>query len=250
MNNFPFLLKDKYILVTGASSGIGRAISILISKMGANVILTGRNFIKLNETFSAMKCANHLIFPADLSNNNDVVDLVNKVPHIDGLVHNAGIGIRVLCKDIREHDINEVFKINFQAPLLLQSLLLSNKKINNNSSIVFIASRAAEFPSIGNALYSASKGAIISYAKCLALELAIRKIRVNCILPAMVQTDFIEKSGIDQEIMDNLNRSYPLKRCGQPIDIANLCLYLLSDASSWMTGSCINISGGGEGILC
>jgi len=107
-----------------------------------------------------------------------------------------------------------------------------------------IASCAANFPSIGNAIYSASKGAIISYAKCLALELAPRMIRVNCICPTMVWTNLILEGGVDKEQLKEEEFKYPLKRYGKPEDIANLTLYLLSEASSWMTGSVIDITGG------
>ena len=118
------------------------------------------------------------------------------------------------------------------------------------SSIVFIASRAPFAPAIGNGIYSASKGALIAYAKVLGLELANKLIRVNCICPAMVWTELIqrdaEKTGVDYH---EAEKSYPLKRYGKPEDIANLAVYLLSDASSWMTGSCIDITGGGEFTL-
>ena len=128
----------------------------------------------------------------------------------------------------------------------MQSSLLQINKITIKASVVFLASRAADSPSIGNALYSASKGAIISYAKCLALELAPRLIRVNCICPAMVWTDLILKGGLTKEDLEQEQLKYPLKRYGEPDDVANLAIYLLSDASSWMTGSCIDLTGGGE----
>ena len=136
--------------------------------------------------------------------------------------------------------------VNFKAPVLLQTALLSAKKVNKSASVVFVASRAANAPSIGNALYSASKGAIISYAKCLTLELAPRGIRVNCICPAMVWTDLIYKGGLTKEDLEKEQLKYPLKRYGHPDDVANLAIYLLSDAASWMTGSCIDLTGGGE----
>ena len=138
---------------------------------------------------------------------------------------------------------------NVEAPILFQTAILSKRKINKAASIVYVASRAANAPSVGNAAYSASKGAIISYAKCLALELAPRLIRVNCICPGMVWTELILKDGVDKEQLEQSQLTYPLKRFGQPEDIANLAIYLLSDASSWMTGSSLDISGGGEGIL-
>ena len=137
-------------------------------------------------------------------------------------------------------------EVNFKAPVMLQAELLRQKKINKSASIVFVASIASWSPSFGNSIYSASKGAIISYANCLALELAPRKIRVNCISPAMVWTDLIIQEGVDEEQLKEDESKYPLKRYGSPDDIANLAVYMLSDASSWMTGSNVNITGGGK----
>lgn len=143
-------------------------------------------------------------------------------------------------------DIDHIMKPNLEAPVLLQAAILAKKKINKAASIVYIASRAANAPTVGNAIYSASKGAIISYAKCLALELAPRQIRVNCICPAMVWTDLVLQDGVTREDLQEDEKRYPLKRYGTPEDIANLAIYLLSDASGWMTGSNIKISGGGN----
>ena len=161
-------------------------------------------------------------------------------------MHCAGIGQRVLCKVATEQDVDSVMNINYKAPVLLQTELLKQKKINKGASIVFIASISSWSPSIGNAFYSASKGAIISYANCLALELAPRKVRVNCISPAMVWTDLVLQEGVDEEQLKQDEQKYPLKRYGTPEDIANLAIYMLSDASSWMTGSNVKISGGGN----
>lgn len=177
----PFSLMGKTILVTGASSGIGRAIAVTCAKMGASVVITARNERRLNETLNLMPEGEHQVIKADLTKQEDIESLVSSLPKLDGLVQCAGVGDRVLCKNISRDDIHRVFIPNVEAPILLQSAILSNKKINKAASIVFIASRAVDAPSIGNATYSASKGAIISYAKCLALELAPRLIRVNCI---------------------------------------------------------------------
>lgn len=245
----PFSLVGKTILVTGASSGIGRAIAVTCAKMGASVIITARNEQRLSETLNMMPKGEHLVIRADLTKQEDRDALVSALPKLDGLVQCAGVGNRVLCKNISRDDINRVFMPNVEAPILLQTAILSSKKINKSASIVFVASRAYDAPSIGNATYSASKGAIISYAKCLALELAPRLIRVNCICPGMVWTDLIIKGGVDEEQLKQSQLTYPLKRFGQPEDVANLAIYLLSDASSWMTGSSLDISGGGEGLL-
>lgn len=242
----PFTLEGKTILVTGASSGIGRGIAIACSKMGASVIVNGRNEQRLSETMSEMEGDDNLSLAADLSDNVELAEMVAKLPKLDGIVHCAGIGQRVLCKQLQESDLDNMMNVNFKAPVMLQTEILKQKKINKSASIVFIASIACDSPTIGNAMYSASKGAIISYANCLALELAPRLIRVNCILPAMIWTDLIFKGGITEEELREDEKKYPLKRYGKPEDIANLSIYLLSDASSWMSGSSIRITGGGK----
>ena len=178
--------------------------------------------------------------------NAHISSLTEQVPPLDGIVHSAGIGHRLPCKMITGKDVDEVLGVNFKSAVLLQAELLRGKKIKKSSSIVFIASRAAASPSVGNALYSASKGAIISYAKCLSLELAPRQVRVNCICPAMVWTDLILQGGLTREDLEKEQQKYPLKRYGRPEDISGLAVYLLSDVSSWMTGSCVDITGGGE----
>lgn len=241
----PFTLEGKTILVTGASSGIGRGIAIACSKMGATVIINGRNEQRLAETMTEMQGEENLSLAADLSDSKSLTEMVSRLPKLDGIVHCAGIGQRVLCKQLQEADLDTMMDVNFKAPVMLQTEILKHKKINKGASIVFIASIASDSPSIGNAIYSASKGAIISYANCLALELAPRQIRVNCILPAMIWTDLILKGGITEEELKEDEKKYPLKRYGKPEDIANLSIYLLSNAAAWMTGSSIKITGGG-----
>lgn len=242
----PFSLEGKTILVTGASSGIGRGIAVTCSRMGATVIINGRNKERLQETLSQMEGEGHIVAIGDLTKSTSLIEMVDKLPKLDGVVQCAGIGQRKPCKDLHFEDVNQVMDVNFKAPVMLQAELLRQKRINKGASIVFVASIASWSPSFGNSVYSASKGAIISYANCLALELASRKIRVNCISPAMVWTDLILADGIDEEQLKEDEQKYPLKRYGQPEDIANLAVYMLSDASSWMTGSNVKISGGGK----
>lgn len=246
MNYNPFSLEGKTILVTGASSGIGRGIAIVCSKMGAAVIVNGRNMAKLQETISLMEGDRNTIVAGDLTNKTSLTEIVENLPKLDGIVHCVGIGQRMPCKDLTENDVVQVMDVNFKAPVLLQAEILRQKKINKGASIVFIASIASWSPSIGNSMYSASKGAIISYANCLSLELAPRNIRVNCISPAMVWTDLIQNEAVDEEQLKEDEKRYPLKRYGKPEDIANLAVYMLSDASTWMTGSNVKISGGGK----
>jgi len=239
----PFSLKNKSVLVTGASSGIGRGIAIACAGMGANVILTARNESRLKETLSMLEGAGHSYICADINDAGQRSALISSLPLLDGFVQCAGVMNRVPCKAVEQEDIDSVFSTNVSAPILLQAELLQEKKLKKESSIVYIASISARYAVAGNALYSASKSALISYAKCLAQEVANRQIRVNCVCPAMVWTD-IAHVGATKEELEFDQSKYPLKRYGTPQDIANLSVYLLSDASSWMTGSCIDITGG------
>lgn len=240
----PFSLKGKTILVTGASSGIGRGISIACSNMGGNIILGGRSESRLMETLNMMECGNNSIAMADLTDMKVMSEMVSSLPKLDGVVHCAGVGLMLLCKQLTEKDLDDVMNANFKAPVMLQTEILKQKKLNKGASVVFISSMGAESPKIGNAIYSASKGAVLSYSYCLAKELAPRQIRVNCIQPAMVWTELIFKGGLTEEDLKLDEERYPLKRYGKPEDIANLAVYLLSDASSWMTGSSVKITGG------
>ena len=240
----PFSLEGKKIFVTGASSGIGRGIAVTCSKMGATVIINGRNTVKLNETLAMMEGEGNIVVAGDLTDQPMLSTIVESLPKLDGVVHCAGIGQRIPCKLLSEQLVDDVMDVNFKAPIMLQSELLKQNKLNKGGSIVFIASMAIWSPSLGNSVYSASKGAIVSFANCLALEMAPRMIRVNCISPAMVWTDLIFKDGLDEEQLKTDENNYPLKRYGQPKDIANLAVYMLSDASTWMTGSNVKISGG------
>lgn len=246
----PFSLAGKTVLVTGASSGIGRACAIECSKMGANLIITGRNEDRLHETLSNLSGKGHFAVPGDLTSPDDIEEVSNETLPLDGVIHCAGIGDRTLLKMVREKDLQRVMGANFDAPVLFQRSLLKKKKIKPEASIVFIASRAPFAPTVGNGIYAASKGALIAYSKVLGLELAPQKIRVNCICPAMVWTELIERdaklTGADYHEKE---KEYPLGRYGRPDDIAYLSIYLLSDAAQWITGSCFDATGGGEFTL-
>lgn len=246
----PFSLEGKNILVTGASSGIGKAIALECSRMGARMFITGRNPERLTEVQTSLARGNDSIsIVADLTSPEGINMVADAVEPLDGIVHCAGIGDRTLSKMVREKDIERVMDTNFNAPVLLQRALLKKKKVNKGASIVFMASRAPFAPTIGNGLYSASKGAIIAYSKVLGLELAPQKIRVNCICPAMVWTELVEKdavlTGVDYH---EAEKSYPLGRYGKPEDIAYLAVYLFSNCSEWMTGSCIDVTGGANSL--
>lgn len=245
INNYnPFSLSGKTILITGASSGIGRSIAIECSKIGATVVITARDSVRLQETLSMLSGEGHQSIQADLTDTNDLDNLSKSTPLIDGLVNNAGCNRRMLCQYIKESDMNLVMQTNLISPVLLTKNLLKGKKIKAGGSIVFTSSIAAFHSSIGDSVYSASKGGLISYARVLAMELSPKKIRVNSILPGMVKTHLMENGPLAKEDYEIDEKKYPLGRYGESQDVAFTAVYLLSDATRWMTGSSIVIDGG------
>lgn len=241
----PFTLTGKTILVTGASSGIGRAIAIECSKMGANVVLTARNELRLNETLSQMDGAGHSIVVADLESKEEQKRLIDMLPLLNGLVNCAGIVKTLPFQFISTEALSTIMNINFMTPVLMSAELIKKKKISKDSSIVFISSiSGVKCAGIGNSMYSASKGAINGIMKNMALDLASKGIRVNSINPGMVETHIFDAGTIASEQLEEDKKRYPLKRYGKPEEIAYLAIYLLSDASSWVTGSSLIIDGG------
>lgn len=242
----PFSLNNKTILVTGASSGIGKAIAIACSQMGARLIITGRNENRLLETFNLLEGEmNHLIFVADMTNTTELSALVEFSPKLDGVVSNAGMANPMVLQQMDEIDVDQILQINMLAPINLTKQIIQKKKLNKSSSIVFISSINGNNCSyIGSTIYASSKAALNGFAKSLALEMASREIRVNCINPGMIDTELLLSSAIDETDLNNDRRKYPLKRYGKPEEIAYATIYLLSDASKWVTGSSMIIDGG------
>jgi Dehydrogenases with different specificities (related to short-chain alcohol dehydrogenases) len=244
MNN-PFSLESKTILITGASSGIGRAIAIECSKLGANLIITGRNEQRLSETLSLMNGESHKAIIADLNNEDHFNNLIERTTPINGLVHCAGFVNTLPFQFINRKTISSIMDVNFFAPTLLSVQLLKKKKIEKDSSIVFISSISGKYCTyIANSMYTASKSAVDGIVKGMALDLAPKNIRVNTVNPGMVDTKIYSKGTISREQLAEDVKKYPLKRYGKPEDIAYAVIYLLSDASSWVTGSNLLIDGG------
>lgn len=244
MNYNPYSLEGKTILITGASSGIGQATAIECSKLGANVVITGRNTERLQETFDQLEGEGHLQIIADLTNQEELEQLVNEMPQLDGLVNNAGIGYNKPITFIKSSDLDAMFSTNTFAPIMLTKLAMKKKKINRGGSIVFTSSVAALVENMGNAVYSMTKAAIMSFAKTCALEFAEKGIRVNSVHPGMVETKLIHGGAISEDDMQKDMQNYPLKRYGKPEEIAWSIIYLLSDASAWVTGAQSVIDGG------
>lgn len=240
----PFSLEGKTILVTGASSGIGRTTAIECSKLGAHVVITGRNAERLQETFNLLEGKGHVQILADLTDAESLEHLVNEMPQLDGLVNNAGIGYNKPVTFIKSSDLDAMFGTNTYAPVMLTKLAMKKKKINKGGSIVFTSSIAALVENMGNSVYSMTKAAIMSFSKTCALEFAEKGIRVNSVHPGMVETKLIHGGAVSEEDMQKDMQTYPLKRYGRPEEIAWSIIYLLSDASAWVTGSQSIIDGG------
>ncbi len=241
----PFSLENKTILVTGASSGIGRAIAVECSKMGGNVIITGRNQERLSETFSSMDSGNHSVYTIELTNIFDLERFVNSLPELDGVVSNAGIIEPMVLKLMETKDVEKIFQVNTIAPIQLTRMLLQNKKIKKGSSIVYISSiNGNNVSSAGNSIYGSTKSALSGFIKGAALELAPRNIRVNSINPGMIETDLFKGIVIGNDEIEKDRLKYPLKRYGKPEEVAYAAIYLLSDASQWITGTSLLMDGG------
>lgn len=241
----PFSLEGKKILITGASSGIGRATALVCSRMGATLIVTGRNECRLNDTLNQLEGSNHKSIVADLANQEGRDKLFNAIDRIDGVVHCAGISGHKVFQFLKEDEIQQMFDINFNTPLLLSRDFIKKKKMNKGGSIVFITSTSGIVSSyIGGSLYSSTKGALNGLIKGMALELAAKNIRVNSVMPSMVSTPIMNGGQLTDEQFEVDKKRYPLKRYGYPEEVAYAVVYLLSDASAWTTGTNLLLDGG------
>lgn len=242
----PFSLEGKTIFVTGASSGIGRSVAIECSQLGATLVLTGRNERNLRDTLLSLEGGKeHQVIVADLSNEEDIGQMVMSLPLLDGVVCNAGVGKMLPVQFYSSDVLEEVFDINVFAPMLLIKLLVRKKKLKNPSSVVFTASISG-YSNVApaNGIYGASKSALSAYMKYAALELAGKGIRCNAVHPGRIQTPLIENRLLSEEDVAKDVDMYPLKRYGKPEEVAHAIIYLLSDAAAWVTGTNLVIDGG------
>ncbi len=243
----PFSLASKRVLVTGASSGLGQAIALSCARMGAELIITGRDQGRLTKTFEDLLSISdlpHRKIEADLAiaaEREAVVEALGSEIH--GLVHSAGISRLCPTRMMSEAHLREIQAINVEAPMLLSQGILKRNFMAADGSILFIASIAAHIGVPGVGAYSGTKAALIAMSRCLALEVIKRRIRVNCLSPALVETPLFDEtvkmvSSIEQQL-----ERYPLG-FGKPEDVANAAIFMLSNASRWVTGTSIVMDGG------
>lgn len=241
----PFSLEGKTILITGAASGIGRATAIQCAEMGAKVILVDLNEQGLKDSKALITRDDTEYRALDLTDLDKLIEMVGSLPKLDGVASNAGIVLSLLAKFSEPKDMERIFKINTFSHINLIQQLIAQKKLNKGASIAFTSSMSGVYCGLaGGSLYGATKSAILGYTKALAIELAPRGIRVNTIHPGMIETPLTNGTALSKELLEEDAKNYPLGRYGKPEEIAYSIVYLLSDATVWMTGTQLLIDGG------
>lgn len=247
MNNNPFSLSGKTILITGASSGIGKSAAIEISKLGGKVILTGRDGLKLSEVLSQLEGEENNIISGDLKNPEFLQTLVDSLPKVDGLVNCAGVMKLTPLRALNDSIIDELVSLNYLIPIKLIRNIIKERKLMKYGSIVNITSiNGGVVGTKAHSLYASTKAGLTGFSRSLAIDLGKHRIRVNCVAPGMVNTEGAEAI-YDVSTSDAISadiEKYPMRRYGEPEEIAHGVIYLLSDASKWVTGITLTIDGG------
>ena len=241
----PFSLNGKTILITGAASGIGRATAKQCHEMGASLVLLDLNENGLSSVKEEIGDNSIVLFALDLTDYDRLCEVVGRLPKLDGIFSNAGIVKSLMAKFSGKEDMEKIFEVNTFSHINLVQQLISLKKINKGASIVFTSSMSGVFAGLaGGSLYGATKAALAGYTKALAIELAPRGIRVNTIHPGMIETPLTKGTALSQDVLDEDAKNYPLGRYGKPEEVAYAVVYLLSDATAWMTGTQLLLDGG------
>lgn len=242
----PFSLAGKIILITGAAGGIGRATALECAKLGASLILTDINEEGLKATLDLLERPEaHRYVVANLTIDEEIDMLVGEIDKLDGFVSNAGVTKSVPVTFVNRTDLERIMQINAMAPMYLTQRLLRKRKFSKNSSIVFTVSIGGVYTTaFGNAMYGSSKGALQVFMKNVALESAAIGIRCNSVNPGMINTGLLKPGTYSEEDRKKDMQTYPMKRYGEAREVALGIVYLLSDASSFVTGHSLIIDGG------
>ena len=245
----PWDMGKQIVMITGASSGIGRQTAILLSELGAEVVLVGRDNEKLNDTRNLMSGAGHAVEAFDL-NDIDGIDLwfrgiVDRVGPLHGFVHSAGIQKTRPLQTLNSKTVDEIMRVNVHAGLALARNFARDSSRIDGGAIVFVSGGVALMGQAAVSAYAASKGAIVSMTKSLAVELAKNRIRVNCVCPGYIETGMLEKvrNTLTPDQFSVLERMHPLG-IGQPLDVAYAIAFLLADTGRWITGTALIVDGG------
>jgi 3-oxoacyl-[acyl-carrier protein] reductase len=246
----PMSLAGKAILVTGASAGIGQSTSILLSELGAVVTLVGRNESRLQQTLPSLSGGGHRVSLFDLQSTEAIAgwfsQLVAEQGPFDGLVHCAGTGPMIPIRMFSSAEAENVMRINVLSAMALTQAFAHRKAHQPKASIVFVASVAGLAGVAARTTYSASKGALIAFARSAAMELARSGMRVNCVAPAYVETAMFEeslKTMTADQIQNLIQTTQPLG-LGSPLDVAHAIAFLLAETGRWITGSVLTVDGG------
>jgi NAD(P)-dependent dehydrogenase (short-subunit alcohol dehydrogenase family) len=245
----PFSLVGKTILVTGASSGIGRSCAVEFSKLGARLILVARRDAQLRETLRMMAGDGHHIEPYDLTSGEEIVPwmkaLAAKSGLLDGLVHAAGISTTLPVRATSQDTFRNIISVNLESAFFLCKAFRQRGVCNHTGSVALIGSVMSLVGQPGLTAYCASKGALVTMAKSLSLELAAERIRVNVIAPGYIHTPMMEvvENSLPEKAMKSLRANHPLGT-GRPEDVAYAAAFLVSEAGRWITGTTLVVDGG------
>ena len=243
MNSFSLI--GKTILVTGASSGLGRQVAISASSAGATLIITGRNPERLHATYLALEGEGHRQFLADLTDDGELSSLVDKLPKINGVFFSVGVSTVLPAGFITKEKLRGDYAVSFEAPVMLTTALLKAKKLtSDNCSLLYMSTISTVYPFVGGAMYISARAALEGYARVLAVELAPKGIRVNCLRAGFVRTPMLEQTAkLSQEAVLKIDKQQPLG-IGEPEDVANTAIFYFSGASKWVTGTNLILGGG------
>jgi 3-oxoacyl-[acyl-carrier protein] reductase len=241
-------LLGKMALVTGAAQGIGRAIALLLAQKGADIVVSDINLEKAEETVREIETIGRraMAIRADVANTNDVERMVEAIlgrfGQIDILVNNAGITRDKLILRMTEEDWDAVLNVNLKGTFNCTKAVVRHMSKQRRGKIVNIASVVGEMGNVGQANYSASKAGVIGFTKTIAREFAQRGINVNAIAPGYIETPMTEV--LPEKVKEELRRMIPMGRLGRPGDVAEAVLFLVSEASRYITGQVLNVNGG------